>query len=96
MPLFLLFLVFYVFGSKKASTFMWNKGSEQISKEYIKNYNRGVAFLYVFLGLLLFIVGLVSNYLSFRLSNLLLFLVLFAGIPTLSYAYSFLVTRYKK
>lgn len=83
--------------SKKPAVFLWNKGSEKISDDKIKNYNRGVSILYAFLGLCLMIVGLVANYIdNLKISNILLIAVLIIVFPVLSYAHSMLVNKYIK
>lgn len=83
--------------SKKPAMFLWNKGSDKIPEDKTKNYNRGVAILYAFLGLCLMVVGLVANYIdNLKISNILLIAVLVIVFPTLSYAYSMLVSKYSK
>lgn len=90
------FLIFGVLSlaSKKPAAFLWNKGTENIDTKHTKLYNKGVAILYIFLCLSLMVVGLVSNYVGQFIANILLLLVLGLVVPTLSYAYSFLVKKY--
>ena len=88
---------FYTLNKKNPSTFMWNKPVKNVKPEYIKQHNRGIALLYMFLGLCFFIVGIISTYFSFRLSTFALLFVIVAIIPTLSsIQVIFLNDKYKK
>lgn len=96
LALFFIFYAIYVLNSKKPASFMWNKPVDNIKKEYIKNYNRGISFLYVLLGLCFFVVGLISMHVNYRISAIALIVIIVAIIPTLSSLQIFIQARYEE
>ena len=85
----------YGLNNKKPIPFLFAQNKTKLTISDIKQFNRGVSILHVFFGLCLLIVGLIATYLNLRIASIILLIVLFACIPSLSYAYSFLLGKYK-
>lgn len=85
----------YGLNSKKPIPFLFVQSKSELKVSNIKQFNRGVSIFHIFFGLCLLIVGIIATYFNLRVASIVLLLVLLVCIPTLSYAYSFLINRYK-
>ena len=80
---FFMFRGIYCLTKTKADRFLWNKTVYKINESKIKQYNKTVAFLYVFLGLLFLIIGIIGSYINYMIARILFVILIIAGMPTL-------------